>query len=95
VGGRRFQHPKWPKGSYFAPTLLVDVTNAMEISQVEVFGPVVVVMKFKTDQEAIDITNNCPYGLGGSVFSRDVERAERIVSKLRTGNKKLKRKKIK
>ena len=57
----------------------------MKIAQEEVFGPVMVVMKFKTDDEAVNLVNSSPFGLGGSVFSLDTNRAERILRRMKTG----------
>ncbi|EPY18675.1 aldehyde dehydrogenase (NAD+) [Strigomonas culicis] len=70
---------------FYPPTVLVNVTPSMPIAQEEVFGPVLVVMKFKDDEEAIAMVNSCPYGLGGSVFSADIPRAQGIATRLRTG----------
>ena len=85
VGGQRHVHSKWPNGYYFAPTVLADVTPAMAIAQEEVFGPVVVIMRFATDAEALEIVNACPYGLGASVFCGNRTRAERLVRGIRSG----------
>ncbi|KXS16074.1 ALDH-like protein [Gonapodya prolifera JEL478] len=85
AGGKPYVHPKYPQGQYYTPTLLVDVTPAMDISQHEVFGPVAVVMKFKTDEEALSIANSSPFGLGSSVFTLDSRRGERLMKGLRTG----------
>jgi len=85
AGGKRLEHPTWTHGFYFAPTVLVDVTTDMKIAQEEVFGPVVVIMRFTTDEEALRIVNCAPYGLGASVFSSNAERAERLVSGIRSG----------
>eukprot|EP00796_Vickermania_ingenoplastis_P006021 gene6022-4325_t len=71
--------------SFFPPTVIINVTPDMPIAQEEVFGPVLVVMKFKTDDEAVQMVNACPYGLGSSVFSRDIERAKKVAKRLRTG----------
>jgi acyl-CoA reductase-like NAD-dependent aldehyde dehydrogenase len=65
-------------GSYYQPTLLSDVTPEMKIAQKEVFGPVMVIMKAHSDEDAICLANACTYGLGSSVFSKDYIRAERI-----------------
>lgn len=51
------------------PTLLVDVTPDMEIAKEEVFGPIMTVMKFTTDANALEMVNSCAYGLGSNVFS--------------------------
>lgn len=78
VGGKRFMHPKYPKGHYFQPTLLVDVTASMRIANEELFAPICVVMRAASLDEAIGIANSTPYALGASVFgtaTKDLERA--------------------
>ncbi|KAJ3338986.1 Meiotic Sister-Chromatid recombination aldehyde dehydrogenase [Gonapodya sp. JEL0774] len=85
VGGRRYVHPKYPKGQYYQPTLLVDVTPAMDIAQTEVFGPVAVVMKFKTDAEALTLANSSPFGLDSAVFTLNLRRGHALMQGLRTG----------
>ncbi|CCW68141.1 unnamed protein product [Phytomonas sp. Hart1] len=70
---------------FFPSTILTNVKATHAIALEEVFGPVLVVMKFKTDKEAIEIVNACPYSLGSSVFSKDQERAKYIADRLRTG----------
>eukprot|EP00158_Paraphelidium_tribonemae_P005328 Partr_v1_DN27282_c0_g1_i1_m39045 putative Aldehyde dehydrogenase len=72
-------------GQFFQPTVLDWVTHDMLIAQEEVFGPVMTVMQFSTDAEAVDIVNSSGYGLGGSVFSNDIRRAERIMGRLEVG----------
>lgn len=67
-GGSRFEHPKYPKGHYFQPTLLVDVTPDMRVAQEELFAPVCVLMRAETVDDAIRIANSTEYGLGSSVF---------------------------
>lgn len=71
--------------SFLPPTVITNVTSTTPIAQEEVFGPVMVIMKFSTDAEAISLVNTCSYGLGSSVFSRDVKRAEAVAKQLRTG----------
>ncbi|KEG14892.1 aldehyde dehydrogenase [Trypanosoma grayi] len=71
--------------NFFPPTIITNVTPETPIAREEVFGPVLVVMKFKTDEEAVELVNACDYGLGSSVFSRDIARATRIADQLRTG----------
>lgn len=67
-GGRRYEHPKYPQGHYFQPTLLVDVTHGMRIAQEELFAPVCIFLRSESVEKAIAITNSTPYGLGCSVF---------------------------
>jgi acyl-CoA reductase-like NAD-dependent aldehyde dehydrogenase len=85
AGGQRNTVAGWPHGFYFAPTVLADVTPAMRIAQEEVFGPIVVIMRFSTDAEALSLVNACAYGLGASVFSTNADRAERLVRGIRSG----------
>lgn len=73
------------KGQFFAPTLIADITSQMLIAQEEVFGPVMAVMKFDSDQDAIALVNSAAFGLGGSVFSSNIQRAESITARIRTG----------
>jgi aldehyde dehydrogenase (NAD+) len=77
--------PQFDKGFYFQPTLLTDVTNDMEIAQEEIFGPVLVVIPFDDDDDAIRIANDSIYGLSGGVSSADRDRALRVARRIRTG----------
>jgi len=73
-------------GGYFIePTVFVDVTNDMRIAQEEIFGPVLVVIPFEDDEDAIRIANDSAYGLSGGVSSGDPERAKRMARRIRTG----------
>ncbi|KUL91991.1 hypothetical protein ZTR_01361 [Talaromyces verruculosus] len=81
-GGKQYQHPKHSRGHYFTPTLLVDVTPSMRIAQVELFAPIMVIMRASSVSNAIEIANSTPYALGASVFghnSRDVETCVRNI----------------
>jgi len=83
-GGTR--PPTAPDGGYFIlPTIFVDVKPFMRIWQEEIFGPVLSIMTYTTEDEAIQLANDTPYGLGGAVFSRDSDTANRIAKKLRCG----------
>ena len=73
------------RGQFFEPTILADVTHAMDITQKEQFGPIMVVMKVAGEDDAIAKANDCPYALGSSVFSKDTARAERIARRVRAG----------
>ncbi len=81
VGGKRE-----PGSRHFPPTLLVDTTHDMLIAYEETFGPVLPIMKFKDEAEAIKLANDSPYGLSASVWSKDLKKAKRVASKLKTGN---------
>ena len=70
----------------FPPTILTDVNHTMLIMTEETFGPVLPIMKFKTEEEAIKLANDSVYGLSASVWSKDVKRGERVAKKLITGN---------
>jgi len=73
-------------GFFVEPTVFVDVTNDMRIAQEEIFGPVLVVIPFEDDEDAIRIANESSYGLSGGVSSGDVERATRMARRIRTGS---------
>ena len=72
-------------GFFIEPTCFVDVTNDMRIAQEEIFGPVLVVIPFEDDDDAVRIANASDYGLGGGVVSGDFERAMKIARRVRTG----------
>ena len=73
------------KGSFMQPTLITNVTNDMRVAQEEIFGPVAVVIKFKTEEEVIAMANDSIYGLGGAVWTRDLNRAIRVSRGIETG----------
>lgn len=75
------------RGSHhMLPTIVADVTHDMLLGSVETFGPVVAVMKFSTEEEAIKLANDSNYGLSASVWSKDKKRAERVAKAIKTGN---------
>jgi len=73
-------------GFYVKPTVFAGVKNSMTIAREEIFGPVLSILPYKTEEEAIDIANDTPYGLSGYVSSGDLDRARRVAARLRTGN---------
>ncbi|MFZ1490364.1 MAG: aldehyde dehydrogenase family protein [Ilumatobacteraceae bacterium] len=75
-----------PTGWYVEPTLFVDVENKMQIAQEEIFGPVLVVIPFDDDDDAVRIANDSIYGLSGGVIGGDIERATRVARRIRTGS---------
>ncbi|MCB9987487.1 MAG: aldehyde dehydrogenase [Rhodospirillales bacterium] len=78
--------PENLKGAYYAPTLLTNVTPDMRVWCEEVFGPVLPIRTFKTDNDAIAMANDTPYGLSGYVFTKDEGRAQKIAAALRAGS---------
>ena len=74
------------RGFYVKPTVFADVDNAMRIAQEEIFGPVLVVIPFNDEADAIRIANDSAYGLGGSIFSSDPERAQKMAEQIETGS---------
>ena len=72
-------------GSSCAPTVFSGVTRDMTIAREEIFGPVLVIMPYDTEDEAVEIANETDYGLAGGVWSGDPERAKAVARRLRTG----------
>lgn len=85
LGGQAPKAPELQNGYFVEPTIFVDVTNDMAIAQEEIFGPVVSVLRFSTEEEAIKLANASKYGLAGAVWSQDSEKAMRMAQKLRAG----------
>ena len=85
VGGEPADIPGFEKGAFMQPTLLVDVTNDMKGAQNEIFGPVACVIRFKTEEEVVAMANDSEYGLGGAVWTRDINRAFRVARAVQTG----------
>jgi aldehyde dehydrogenase (NAD+) len=77
--------PQFDKGFWFQPTLLADVENSMTIAREEIFGPVLVVIPYEDDDDAVRIANDSIFGLSGGVTGADRERALRIARRIRTG----------
>ncbi|OMB99181.1 aldehyde dehydrogenase family protein [Mycobacterium colombiense] len=73
------------RGFYFAPTVLTDATAESFIAQEEVFGPVLTVLRYRNDDEAVGIANDSAYGLGGAIWGTDIERAVGLARRIRTG----------
>tara|TARA_B100001123_G_scaffold233029_1_gene261490 strand:- start:723 stop:2159 length:1437 start_codon:yes stop_codon:yes gene_type:complete len=73
------------KGYFVKPTVFADVNNKMEIARTEIFGPVLSVMPFETEEQAIEIANDTPYGLTNYIQTQDPEKVKRVSRKLRSG----------
>ena len=85
AGGKRCHHPKHPKGHYFQPTLLVDVTPTMGIAQEEVFAPICTVLRASSVADAISLANSTPYALGASVFGSSRRDLDEVVKNVKAG----------
>jgi acyl-CoA reductase-like NAD-dependent aldehyde dehydrogenase len=85
LGGEPYTDPELAKGNFVPPTIFADVKPDMTIFQEEIFGPVLCVTPFETEEEAINIANSTKYGLAGAVFSNNVKRAIRVAEKIKGG----------
>lgn len=85
-GGKQFNHPNYPQGHYFEPTLLVDVDPSMRIFREEVFGPILTMIKANDVDDAINLANGTEYGLGNSVFGNNFAQINSIADRLESGN---------
>src|SRR4029077_19752499 len=83
IGGGRPGH--LDTGWYVEPTLFADVDNSMTIAQEEIFGPVLVMIPFDDDDDAVRIANDSAFGLSGAGTSGSLERAQRVARRMRTG----------
>lgn len=84
-GGRAYSGPGCEDGWFVEPTILTDVKNTMRVAREEIFGPVLSVIRFKDDDEAIQIANDTPYGLAAGVWTNDLTRAFTYTRALKTG----------
>jgi betaine-aldehyde dehydrogenase len=85
VGGEAPSDPALANGAYLMPTVFDGVSNDMRIATEEIFGPVVSVIPFDTEEEALRLANSTPYGLSGSIWSRDIGKALRAAKALQSG----------
>jgi betaine-aldehyde dehydrogenase len=86
AGGHRVTPPGFESGAFYAPTIVADVAQDSEIVQDEVFGPVLAVLPFDTDEEALAMANDTRYGLAASIWTRDVFRAMEAARRLDFGH---------
>ena len=84
-GGARPDDPELANGFYFSPTVFADVSNQMQIAQEEIFGPVGCVIRFRDEEEAVQLGNDVIYGLAAGVQTRDLKRAHRMAKRLEAG----------
>ncbi|BCJ85639.1 aldehyde dehydrogenase [Effusibacillus dendaii] len=84
-GGKRPTREDLKNGLFVEPTIFGDVSNDMRIAQEEIFGPVVCLIRFETEEDAIRIANDIQFGLASAVWTKDVQRAHRIASKIKAG----------
>ncbi len=80
-GGMRIEGP----GAYYKPTVLSDVKKGMSAYNEETFGPVMAIIPVNDEQEAIEVANDSEFGLGGSIWSQDIKKAEKLARKIETG----------
>src|SRR3989441_1143133 len=86
--GATMWQPSWAcptEGYFYPPTLFTDVSPAATIAQVEIFGPVLVAMSFRTPKEAVELANNTPYGLAASVWTENINLALEVAPKIKAG----------
>lgn len=84
-GGTQVTDGDLKNGFFMRPTLITNVTNDMRVAQEEIFGPVAVVIKFKTEDEVIAMANDSDFGLGGGIWTQDINRAIRVSRGIETG----------
>jgi succinate-semialdehyde dehydrogenase / glutarate-semialdehyde dehydrogenase len=82
TGGKR---PDGFAGAYFLPTIVVDINRNMRLWRDEVFGPILPIVSFETEEEAIQLANDTSYGLGAAIYSSDIKRAQRVATHIDAG----------
>ncbi len=85
LGGKKADRPECGEGWFVEPTIFSNVTNQMRVAREEIFGPVLSVIKFETEEEAIEIANDTPYGLAAGFWTSDIQRAITLPKKLKAG----------
>ena len=85
TGGAKAHVDGGEKGAFMQPTILADVNNNMRVACEEIFGPVAVVVKFHDEDEVVKMANDSEYGLGGAVWTKDINRALRVARAIETG----------
>lgn len=85
TGGYRINDNGLDQGCFMAPTIIVEADNTMRCAREEIFGPVITVIKFKDEEEVIRMANDSEYGLGGAVWSTNINKALRVATSVETG----------
>ncbi len=85
IGGGIPVSPKLAMGNFVEPTIFADVDNKSALAREEIFGPVLVMNRFKSDEEAVELANDTSYGLAAGVWSRNIGRAKEMAAKLKAG----------
>ena len=80
-GNKKIDHP----GNFVMPTILTDIDKNNPIYDQEIFGPVALVFKVDSEEEAIELANDSSYGLGNSIYSSNIERAQKVAKQIETG----------
>ena len=75
----------YEKGYYVKPTVFANVTNDMTIAREEIFGPVLSILKYDSEEQAIEMANDTEYGLGASIFTKDIEKAQHFAKNIDSG----------
>ncbi|HEX8599295.1 MAG TPA: aldehyde dehydrogenase family protein [Chloroflexia bacterium] len=85
AGGKRAEGDGLDRGNFYMPTVLAGLSNRTRVSQEEIFGPVVNIMPFTTEAEAVQLANDVVFGLAGTLWTKDVGRAHRVAGQIRSG----------
>lgn len=85
TGGNIPKDPELSQGNYIEPTIFAADSNDLKICQEEIFGPVLTILKFKTEEEAVSLANDTIFGLAGAVWTNDIKRAFRVAKQIKAG----------